>query len=936
MNTSLKNWETNHGKPRCAAISAFGFSGTNAHIVIQEAPPIQRTHKQNPGYLIVVSAQTSDQLTLQIKHLLEFCKNKNGIELGNISYTLLIGRKHLNHRWGCVVRNIEELVNCLTKWLDKCSVTQVYTSILERNDYSEKISLKKYGEQCLSNCLNSFDVTEYLEQLSAICDLFVQGCILDVRKLFGEGYSRIALPTYPFAKGKYWVDILSSKNIYESYSSLEKVTLFLKQQVAEQVQKPASKIDAHLGYFDMGITSIGIVQIAHAINKLIDPEFSATQFFEYPTISALAGYLATQSPDAINRMSFTKRMSLSESQEVPIPILSENGSLGIVSKNKRISKVPASFQQQRLWFIDQYQGHSFNYHNAILITLHGTLNEVGLEKCLQEIIKRHESLRTNFIEEDGKVVQIIRNEANFYLQCVDFNQEIDAKESMKEDIQVELSKSFNLEKDLLIRVKFYKLSDTHSGIMINIHHIISDGWSLDLLAKELSVLYRAWMEKKDLDGQLMPLQIQYSDYADKQRKQLTGEILEKKLSYWKERLNGIETLELLTTYKRPSTPSYRGDRINFEIERGLVDRLEHLCQSNGGTLFMGLLAIWSVLLKRYSNQEMISIGTPVANRNHAETERLIGFFVNTIVLRQDLHGNPTFIELLNRVKENTINDFKHQDTPLEKVIDALNLKRDESRSPLFQVMMVLQNDWGANVKLPEISMDMQLLANATTKFDLTIELNKNNGSINGAIEYAVDLFDKNFIGNMIQHFLTMADCLVSDPSSKIDQVNYLKPEEVHQLIVKFNQTESEYSTDKCIHELFKEQAKTNPNRTALMFENKKLTYQELDQKSTELAIYLQSLGVKPDDLIGICTERSLEMIIGILGVLKSGGAFVPLDPDNPKDRLEYMLSDSKIKILLTQNKLKSKIMSLLKGRIKILFLDRDWEKIKAIKKVIEN
>ena len=444
------------------------------------------------------------------------------------------------------------------------------------------------------------------------------------------------------------------------------------------------------------------------------------------------------------------------------------------------------------------------------------------------------------------------------------------------------------------------------------------------------MLYRARIDHKDLEGLLIPLQIQYIDYAEKQQKQLIGTVLEKKLSYWKQRLNGIETLALPTTYNRPPTPSYKGNRINFEIDKILVGRLEHLCQSNGATLFMGLLATLSVLLKRYSNQDNITIGTPVANRNHAEIEHLIGFFVNTIVLRQDLQGNPTFIELLNRVKENTINDFKHQDAPLEKVIDALNLKRDESRSPLFQVMMVLQNDWGGNVKLPGMSMDMQLLTNETTKFDLNIELNKKNGSINGTIEYAVDLFDRNFIVNMIQHFLTMVDRLVTDPLSKIDQVNYLKPEESKQLLDKFNNTKLEYHKDKCVHELFAEHVKKTPNKTALIFENNILTYQELDQKSTMLAIHLQSLGVKPDDLIGICTERSLEMIVGILGVLKSGGAFVPLDPENPEDRLEYMLSDSKVNILLTQNKLKHRIKNLRKDRIKVLFLDRDLEKIESL------
>ena len=335
----------------------------------------------------------------------------------------------------------------------------------------------------------------------------------------------------------------------------------------------------------MGITSIGIVQIAHAINKLIDPEFSATQFFEYPTIFALASFLARQYTDTIEKIVVIRRSTASECQEVATSISSENRSLDGKEKSQRISKALASFQQQRLWFLDQFQGHSLNYHNAILITLQGALNEVGLEKSLQEIIKHHEALRTNFIEEDGKVVQVVKREANFLLQREDFSRETDAKESMKKDVKVELNKPFNLEKDLLIRVKIYKLAETNYGIMINMHHIVSDGWSLDLFAKELSVLYRAWMEQKDLEGQLIPLQMQYIDYAEKQQKQLTGKVLEKKLSYWKERLKGIETLELPTTYKRPSIPTYKGERINFEIDKILVKRLEHLCQSNDNSFY---------------------------------------------------------------------------------------------------------------------------------------------------------------------------------------------------------------------------------------------------------------------------------------------------------------------------------------------------------------
>ena len=509
VNTSAKNWQTDNGEPRCAAISSFGFSGTNAHIVIQEAQPTQRSHKENPGYLIVVSAQTSDQLTYQVKHLLRFCQEKDGIDLGNMSYTLLTGRKQFNHRWGCAVRNVEELVDCLSKWLDKGSVEQVYTSVLEGKHYGKKTSLQKYGDQCIENCQNAHDVTEYLEHLSAICDLVVQGYKLAVRKLFGEGYCRISLPSYPFAKERYWIDTTPSKNIYSdsslsqlpkdlawdfsksssplkegdsSLEKIEKVTLFLKQQFADKLQKSVGMIDSNLGYFDMGLTSIDIVQVAHEINKLIDPEFSSTQFFEYPTISALADHLVTQNADAINRIIVVKRTS---ELNILAPLSSENKSLGAAEKNMRVSKAPASFQQQRLWFIDQYQGHSLNYHNAILITLHGALKEEGVEKGLQEIIKRHESLRTNFIEEDGRVLQIVNNEMKFFLERKDLSRETHAQESMKEDIKLELNKSFNLEKDSLIRVKLYKLAETDYSIMINIHHIISDGWSLDLLAKEL-------------------------------------------------------------------------------------------------------------------------------------------------------------------------------------------------------------------------------------------------------------------------------------------------------------------------------------------------------------------------------------------------------------------------------------------------------------------
>ncbi|MFN6184609.1 MAG: condensation domain-containing protein, partial [Microcystis sp.] len=567
-------------------------------------------------------------------------------------------------------------------------------------------------------------------------------------------------------------------------------------------------------------------------------------------------------------------------------------------------ELPLSYAQQRLWFLDQLEPNSPFYNISLALHLAGNLQVDVLEKSLQEIIQRHESLRTNFATIEGNPVQVIKPESNWQLTLVNGKDSPKYREEqeIKKWLEIRSHQPFDLANDSLIRATLLKLSDTEHFLLICLHHIVSDGWSMGVFIEELTTLYNAYT--KGLEPLLQELPIQYADFAIWQREYLQGEIRQNQLNYWQKQLAAAPALlHLPTDYPRPLQQSFQGDRIKCILSPELSQGLNKLSREKGVTLFMTLLTAFQTLLYRYTGQTDILVGTPIANRTRSELAGLIGFFVNTLVLRTDLAGNPSFSELLKQVRETATDAYDHQDLPFEMLVEAIQPERNMSYTPLFQVMFGLDTQVLNQIDLEGIKATIQPLESKTAKFDLSLSIQVKEAGLTAHWEYNTDLFEKSTIERLSGHFVNLLTGIIANPEQTVSQLPLLTESERNQLLFDWNQTEIDYKNDLCLHQLFEQQVKQNPQAIAVKLENEFFTYQELNNRANQLAHYLQSLGVKADSLVGIFVERSLDMIIGILGILKAGGAYVPLDINYPKERITYILEDTQLSILLTQSQL---------------------------------
>ncbi|NER29541.1 MAG: amino acid adenylation domain-containing protein, partial [Symploca sp. SIO1C4] len=588
-------------------------------------------------------------------------------------------------------------------------------------------------------------------------------------------------------------------------------------------------------------------------------------------------------------------------------------------------ELPLSYTQQRLWFLDQLEPNSALYNIPIALHLEGKLNVSALEQSLQEIIQRHEALRTNFITVNGKAIQIIHEETTWTISVIDLThlsnkeQEIAAQKlTQQQEIQ-----PFDLAKDSLIRATLVVLSETEHILVVCMHHIVSDGWSTGVFIQELTTLYKSYIQGQP--SSLTPLPIQYADFALWQREWLQGEALQRQLSYWQNQLaEAPDLLSLPTDRPRPAVQTFIGTRHKFTLSLELTSKLAQLSQMQGVTLFMTLLAAFDILLYRYTGQEDILVGTPIANRNQSQLEGLIGFFVNTLVLRTNLEGDPSFSALLSRVRETAMDAYTHQGLPFEMLVEALQPERDLSYTPLFQVMFVLKNETLSDIEMSGLNVTSLRLKGQTSKFDLTLSMENSADGLVGVWEYSTDLFNASTIERMTGHFVTLLEGIVSNPQQPISQLPLLTEVEKQQLLIEWNDTQLNYPQNQCIHQLFEEQVEKTPKAVAVVFEDEQLTYYELNCRANQLAHYLQSLGVGSDVLVGLCVERSLEMVVALLGILKAGGAYVPLDPDYPTERLSFMLQDAQLSVIITQQQL---VESLQQHQARVLCLDTDKETI---------
>jgi amino acid adenylation domain-containing protein len=589
---------------------------------------------------------------------------------------------------------------------------------------------------------------------------------------------------------------------------------------------------------------------------------------------------------------------------------------------KRQANLPLSFAQQRLWFLAQLEPNNPFYNIPAAVSLQGQLNIEALEQSFNEIISRHEVLRTNFQTVAGQAIAVISKEKSLNLSIFDISNlpENQKVAEIRQQTLQEAQQPFDISSDLLLRVKLLRLNNQEHIVLLTMHHIVSDGWSIGVLVEELATLYQAFCQGKPSPLPILP--IQYLDFAAWQRQWLQKEVKETQISYWLKQLeNAPKVLELPTDYPRPAIQTYRGASYSFELSKELSTALNKLSQQQGSTLFMTLLAGFQILLCRYTGQKDIVVGSPIANRNRAEIEGLIGFFVNTLLLRTNLAGNPTFAELLKRVREVALGAYAHQDLPFELLVEQLQPQRDLSHTPLFQVMFVLQNAPMSSLELPDLTLTPLESDSGTAQFDLTLSMAETESGLVGSFEYNTDLFAENYLQRMAGHLQTLLAAIVANPQQRLSDLPLLTEFEQHQLLREWNDTEIEYPQQQCIHELFAAQVEKTPDAIAVVFENQQLTYRELNQRANQLAHYLQKLGVKSEVLVGIYLERSLEMAIALLAILKAGGAYVPLDPTYPQERIAFVLEDTQAPVLLTQQHL----IDNLQNQIKIVCVDRDWE-----------
>ncbi|MEM7530553.1 MAG: amino acid adenylation domain-containing protein [Chloroflexota bacterium] len=591
----------------------------------------------------------------------------------------------------------------------------------------------------------------------------------------------------------------------------------------------------------------------------------------------------------------------------------------------RTQVIPLSFAQQRLWFLNQLEGPSSTYTIFIGWQLVGTLNLDALVDSIAEIVRRHESLRTTFPAHQGKPVQRIHPPEFIQLTQVSL-QSLDETEkalTVQRLANEAAQHCYDLENGPLFHAKLLNTAHDEHYLFLTMHHAISDGWSMDVLVREMVALYNAFSLGNP--SPLPSLPIQYADYAQWQRKQMQTTLSQEQLSYWQSRLvDAPPLLELPTDHPRPAIQRFRGTAHPFLFSRELSNALHRLAQQSETTLFMVLQATLAVLLYRYSGQEDILIGLPIANRDQPEIEPLIGFFANQLVLRSNLAGNPTFDELLQQVRQNALEAYQHNALPFEHLVEALQPTRALSYSPLFQVAFSWQNTDSDTPTLLGLDATRIFVERTSAIFDLTLYMHEMAQDIYGEWEYNTDLFTESTIQHMTDHFQTLLTEIVANPNEHIQTLPLLTEIERDKQLTQWNQTSVSTtisgSTQPCIHQLFEAQVERTPYDIAVVFEQEKLTYRRLNQRVNQLANYLIQHGVGPETLVGICMERSSEMLVGILGVLKAGGAYMPIDPNYPDARIAFMLEDAQPQLVLTSQQMKSK----LPADVASLALDSEW------------
>ncbi|MDP4196834.1 MAG: amino acid adenylation domain-containing protein, partial [Bacteroidota bacterium] len=666
-------------------------------------------------------------------------------------------------------------------------------------------------------------------------------------------------------------------------------------------------ISTNDNFFELGGHSLIVTQLASRIIDAFGVEIALNRLFELTTIKQQASEIDLQKSES----------KLKETL--------------IIKPVERTGELPLSFAQQRLWFLDQYEPESALYNLPAILRIKGSLKIDALINSINKLVKRHEILRTVFINDNGKARQLILPECDIKLDIEVRKVEGQSEEKIKEIFNNQMQKPFDLTKAPLFSIKLLEINPDDFVFILIMHHIISDGWSMGLMIREITELYNVEANsngadvKEIVEADIHQLNIQYADYAFWQRQWLSGELLEEHKNYWNEQLLGApEIINLPFDHPRPSVQTYNGSSFSFTIEEKLAETLRKISVKENSTLFMTLLSAFNILLYRYSGQTDIVVGTPVANRNSSEVEKLIGFFVNTIALRSRIDPNMTFNEVLYQLRKTTVDAYQYQNLPFEMLVDLLKPSRDLSYSPIFQVMFVFQNLPPQKKTLSDLSFYSMDFENTVAKFDLTLSISESENELLCGFEYNCDLFEKSTIEKMASHFINLIEELSLDTEKKLYEYDILENDEKDQLAWFSGANNKVPLENPFVIKSFEEHVRTNPDSIAVKYEDQAISYGELNRRSNMLARYLSDNGVKPEVIVALMAKRSIETIVSILAILKAGGAYLPVDPLYPEGRINYILEDSKASIIITQKDLDHKLQQ---SNLKVIYLDNIWENV---------
>lgn len=923
VNSELSDW--NNDFPRRCGVSAFGLSGTNCHIILEEAPQNDSDEQieEIKTNILTLSAKNENSLKQLVIKYKELIKGNTAINVSDMCYSANTGRWHYNIRLALVFVNKEELSAAFDKLINQGIKTYaengIYFSGKATEHKSEPSAFDEVAAVSMDEVLNNTFIIDR-GVLSNLCKAYVSGNEIDFNLIYRNNTAkRIRLPEYPFERKRCWINMPESSTIavtdriiqamQQDSNLMEQIKKLIENQKYEneilsdsckeydeslakgKSSKLLGKEDGiysdteiligniwckALGYdeininddfYELGGDSIIAIQIANEYKKCTGIKIDVENIMEYCTISSLSWFL-----DNNDR-------SKKEAQVQNIMRAGER------------EYYPLSSAQKRMYILNKFEGIGNSYNMPMAISIEGSLDIDRLKGAVKEIVNRHDAFRMSFHIKDNIPVMVVAKEVEFEIDEVDCSGEEQLPILLKTFV-----KPFDMQKAPLFRAKIIKIADMKHILFVDMHHIVTDGMSSVIFDKELVQLY--------LGKELKEPNVQYADYAVWQNMQLNSENIKKQERYWLKRFEGeIPVLELPTDFQRPSIQSFEGDRVIFEADNDLSERIIKLSEKTGTTLYMVLMSTYKVLLSKYTGQDEIIVASPITDRKMEELENVIGMFVNTVVLWSNPSSEKTFLQYLLEVKQIAVEAFANSDYPFEDLINKVNIKRDMSRTPLFDTMLTLQNTEKLKLETEGLKFGQIGFENNISKFDLNLNISVQNfedgKKIKFDMEYCTKLFKRETVERLIKHFINIFDIVTKNPEILIKDINMMSEIEQRLVVSKFNNTSFEYPKNTVIHKLLEENAMKNPDGIAVEIGEQKLSYYQLNRRSDCIAKMLRDKGINKEAIVAISMHRTLELMIGIMGILKAGAAYLPIDPINPEGRIKYMLKDSGAKIVLT-------------------------------------